>query len=77
MKKYEIGPDGGWGWMVCLGTFIVAFIVEGTTAAFGVLIKPIQEEFQASKSSTTWVASLSFGVCYLIGKFVYILMIIQ
>ncbi|XP_071174835.1 monocarboxylate transporter 14-like [Mytilus edulis] len=70
MKKYEIGPDGGWGWMVCLGTFIVAFIVEGTTAAFGVLIKPIQEEFQASKSSTTWVASLSFGVCYLIGPIV-------
>lgn len=70
MRKYVTGPDGGWGWMVCLGTFIVAFIVEGTTAAFGVLIIPIQEEFKASKSSTTWVASLSFGVCYLIGPII-------
>ncbi|XP_052061354.1 monocarboxylate transporter 14-like isoform X2 [Mytilus californianus] len=70
MRKYVTGPDGGWGWVVCLGTFIVAFIVEGTTAAFGVLIIPIQEEFKASKSSTTWVASLSFGVCYLIGPIV-------
>lgn len=68
MRKHTIGPDGGWGWMVCLGTFIVTFIVEGTTAAFGVIIIPIQNEFEASKSSTTWIASLSFGVCLLVGK---------
>lgn len=71
MRLYAAGPDGGWGWMVCLGTFLVAFVVEGTTAAFGVIIIQIQEEFDASKSSTTWVASVSFGTCYIIGLFIF------
>lgn len=37
-------PEGGWGWVVCCGTFSVNFIVFGIHNSFGVVYEYLVDE---------------------------------
>lgn len=45
-------PDGGWGWFVCAGTFIVNFIVFGIHNSFGVVYANLLDELNMGKAET-------------------------
>lgn len=60
-------PDGGWGWVVVLSSFIISMIADGISFSFGLLYIEFLDEFQASKSTTAWIGSLFIAVPLLSG----------
>lgn len=60
-------PDGGWGWFVVLGAFLISLICDGCAFSFGVMYVYLLEEFQQSKSETAWVASIFYCLSLLLG----------
>ncbi|CAL1261432.1 unnamed protein product [Larinioides sclopetarius] len=66
VPKLAVPPDGGWGWMVLLGTMTVNFVIIGHGKSFGVYFKKLMEEFDASPSRVAWLQSLQISVfCFL------------
>ncbi|BFZ25529.1 hypothetical protein BsWGS_28568 [Bradybaena similaris] len=63
-------PDGGWGWLVVLASFLCNMIVDGVCFSFGVVAKEYQKEFAASHSLVGWVGSSLTGCYLLVGPFV-------
>ncbi|KAG5889293.1 hypothetical protein JTB14_031940 [Gonioctena quinquepunctata] len=60
-------PDGGWGWMVVFAAFVLNTISEGVSFSFGLLYIEFLNEFQASKSATSWVGSLFLALPLIAG----------
>ncbi|KAG7302535.1 hypothetical protein JYU34_012453 [Plutella xylostella] len=60
-------PDGGWGWIVVLSSFVISMIADGISFSFGLLYIEFLDEFQASKSTTAWIGSLFIAVPLLSG----------
>ncbi|KAL8610545.1 hypothetical protein ACOMHN_060465 [Nucella lapillus] len=60
-------PDGGWGWFVVLGAFVICLICDGCAFSFGVMFVYLVEEFQETKSQTAWVASIFYCLSLLLG----------
>ncbi|XP_060086227.1 monocarboxylate transporter 9-like [Ylistrum balloti] len=69
-----IAPDGGWGWVVCFGSFITNFVLDGTMFSFGVLLIDLLEFFGETKSKTSWVGSALVGMSMMVGPFVSLLL---
>lgn len=69
-KGWElVPPDGGWGWLILAGSFIVNILVPGTLKSCGVLTVEFSEAFQASASSTAWIPSFSYFLYSSLGNF--------
>ncbi|OWF37862.1 monocarboxylate transporter 12-like [Mizuhopecten yessoensis] len=60
-------PDGGWGWVIVLSSFMIMLISDGFAFSFGVLFTELLDVFQESKSYTSWIASLFYGVPLICG----------
>ena len=45
-------PEGGWGWVVCCGTFSVNFIVFGIHNSFGVVYEYLVDEHNMGEAET-------------------------
>lgn len=45
-------PEGGWGWVVCCGTFAVNFIVFGIHNSFGVVYEYLVDEHNFGEAET-------------------------
>ena len=60
-------PDGGWGWVIVIASFLVNMIADGITFSFGVLFIELQKEFAESKAVTAAVVSLFHSVPLLVG----------
>jgi len=61
-------PDGGWGWMVVLGSFVVHIIIFGIAYSFGVFVEYFIQYFQCSKSEIGGLGSLIIGVTWIVGN---------
>lgn len=62
VPKVLVPPDGGWGWMVLLGTMIMNIVVIGHGKSFGVYFKKLMQEFDASPSRVAWLLSLQISM---------------
>lgn len=60
-------PDGGWGWFVVLGSFLLHVIADGIVYSFGVFYMEFLTYFKGGKGETAWVGSLVPGVTLLVG----------
>lgn len=60
-------PDGGWGWVVVVATFVLCAIADGVTFSFGMLYPGFVKEFEASNSATSVIGSLFMAVPLLTG----------
>ncbi|XP_078616542.1 monocarboxylate transporter 13-like [Branchiostoma floridae x Branchiostoma japonicum] len=58
MQHMDDPPDGGWGWMVVLSTFLVHVIAIGSYRSFGVFYAEFREVFQESAGNTSFVSSV-------------------
>jgi len=61
-------PDGGWGWMVVLASFVTNLIVDGVAYTFGVVMPQLIDYFDATKGKTAVVGSLIPGLYNIVGK---------
>lgn len=55
-------PDGGWGWAVTFGSFMIHIVTDGITYSFGVFFTQFLSYFNSSNAATSWIASILVGV---------------
>ena len=61
-------PDGGYGWVIVLASFINHVIVDGISCTFGVFYIELLKYFKEGKGRTALVGSLLCGVSLLTGN---------
>lgn len=63
-------PDGGYGWVVLLASFLISFIIDGVMYSFGLVLTRIREEFGVTEEKTNWLSSLNTGFLFCSGPIV-------
>ncbi|KAK3107836.1 hypothetical protein FSP39_023223 [Pinctada imbricata] len=63
-------PDGGWGWMIVVASFVCNMIVQGICLTGGVYVKEILTHYGADPERKTLILSLLLGFCLLAGPVV-------
>lgn len=61
-------PDGGWGWMVVFGSFMIHAIADGIPYSFGVFIEDFVDYFDCSMSAVGGLGSLMLGMTWSSGR---------
>ena len=64
-----VPPDGGYGWVIMLASFVCNFIVDGVCFSFGIFYLEFLDYFKESKSKTSWVGSVLNGMYLSMGKY--------
>ncbi|OWA53354.1 putative Monocarboxylate transporter 7 [Hypsibius exemplaris] len=64
-----VPPDGGWGWFVVLGCFLMNLIVNGFSYSFGVVFMELLEKYDRTSAEIAWVYSLNCVTCSWLGPF--------
>lgn len=62
-------PDGGYGWVIVLASFMVNLIADGVTFSFGIIYVEFVNYFGEGKSKTAWIGSLFAAIPLLSGPF--------
>lgn len=60
-------PDGGWGWVVVIASFVVNLIADGITFSFGVIFVEFLNYFGENRGTTAWVGGLFMAMPLLSG----------
>ena len=67
--EVPVPPDGGWGWMVVLGSFIVHIIADGMAYSFGVVVVALLEQFpEAGREEMGFIGAIMVGLTMGVGK---------
>uniref|UniRef100_A0A1I7WPK2 MFS domain-containing protein n=1 Tax=Heterorhabditis bacteriophora TaxID=37862 RepID=A0A1I7WPK2_HETBA len=61
-RLVPIPPDGGWGWIVVLGSFFIHVFADGFVYSFGVLVEVLMEEFGSDNATCAMIISLLTGL---------------
>ncbi|VDL70174.1 unnamed protein product [Nippostrongylus brasiliensis] len=61
-RLVPIPPDGGWGWVVVLGSFFVHVFADGFVYSFGVLVEVLMKEFNSDNTVCAMIISLLTGL---------------
>ena len=62
MRQTSSRPPLFYGWLLVGVTFFMSLATVGARNGFGVFIKPMEQEFNWSRSTTSWAASIGFLV---------------
>ena len=65
--REPVAPDGGWGWMVLVASFLSSLIVSGVSFAFGIFYLQFLLHFQENKGKTAWIGSVLNGTYQIMG----------
>ncbi|ELK12222.1 Monocarboxylate transporter 4 [Pteropus alecto] len=57
-------PDGGWGWAVLLGGFVITGFSYAFPKAVSVFFKELMHEFRIGYSDTAWISSILLAMLY-------------
>ncbi|KAG5681632.1 hypothetical protein PVAND_011048 [Polypedilum vanderplanki] len=60
-------PDGGYGWVIVLVSFLINMIADGITFSFGVFNVEFLKYFGDSKGKTAWISSIFMATPLLSG----------
>ncbi|XP_069122460.1 monocarboxylate transporter 3-like [Argopecten irradians] len=66
-------PDGGWGWIVVMASFMQHALIDGMTCTFGIFYDDILATFNEGSARTQVLSSIIVGVSFLIGPFTGVL----
>ncbi|KAK6753376.1 hypothetical protein RB195_012769 [Necator americanus] len=61
-KLVPISPDGGWGWVVVVGSFLIHVVADGFVYSFGVLVHHLIEEFKSDNTMSSFIISILTGL---------------
>lgn len=61
-------PDGGWGWAVLAGCFVITGFSYAFPKAVSVFFKELIHEFDVGYSQTAWISSILLAMLYGTGK---------
>lgn len=61
-------PDGGWGWAVLLGCFVITGFSYAFPKAVSVFFKELMREFGIGYSDTAWISSILLAMLYGTGE---------
>lgn len=61
-------PDGGWGWAVLFGCFIITGFSYAFPKAVSVFFKELIREFGVGYSDTAWISSILLAMLYGTGR---------
>ena len=64
-------PDGDYGWVIVLASFMCNLIVDGVCYSFGVFFLEFLDYFGESAAKTAWVGSLLPGMYLTMGKYAF------
>ncbi|CAH1245261.1 SLC16A12 [Branchiostoma lanceolatum] len=67
MQSVDEPPDGGWGWMVVLSTFLVHVMAIGAYTSMGVFYAEFRDVFNESAGTTSFISSV-FSATLLMGS---------
>ncbi|KAH8421278.1 hypothetical protein KR009_012223, partial [Drosophila setifemur] len=60
-SEYDlVPPDGGWGWLVLLGSCLTNILIPGTIKSFGVLFVEFTEAFNSTPTKAAWIPALCY-----------------
>ncbi|XP_036125698.1 monocarboxylate transporter 4 isoform X3 [Molossus molossus] len=57
-------PDGGWGWAILLGCFVITGFSYAFPKAVSVFFKELMREFGIGYSDTAWISSILLAMLY-------------
>ncbi|XP_069580302.1 monocarboxylate transporter 4-like [Brachyistius frenatus] len=57
-------PDGGWGWAVLAGCFVITGFSYAFPKAISVFFKELMKEFDVGYSDITWISSILLAMLY-------------
>ena len=64
----SVAPDGGWGWVVVLASFLISVVVDGICYTSAVIKNDLQQHFETSSSTMAWAGSLLGGFYLIAGS---------
>jgi len=73
VPSISTAPDGGWGWLVVLGAFMIYFMCQGFLFSFGVFVEDFVDYFESSKSAVGGVGSLMIAMAAASGNCDYLI----
>ncbi|XP_030611724.1 monocarboxylate transporter 4 [Archocentrus centrarchus] len=57
-------PDGGWGWAVLAGCFVITGFSYAFPKAVSIFFKELIQEFEVGYSDTAWISSILLAMLY-------------
>ena len=69
-RKPGEAPDGGWGWLVVVGSFLCNLFIEGLIFSFPVMQEELSEYYEVPVSAAGSVGTLLMAFCLLAGKII-------
>jgi len=70
VEEVPLPPDGGWGWLIVLSSFMCNLILDGIAYVFGLLLPAMVLTYDSNRATVSWVGSLLCGVYMLAGPLV-------
>lgn len=70
VEKEAIPQDGGYGWIILAGCFVISFIVDGVMYSFGIVLPDIVTHYQVLQSDGNLLTSLYTGFLFCSGPIV-------
>jgi len=67
-RSIYVAPDGGWGWVVVFGAFVLQALTVGSAFTFGVLYVELLDVFGQPEGVTAWIGSIQTSLLYLTGS---------
>ncbi len=61
--------DGGWGWMVVLGSAINHIVFGVIVRAFGVIYIELLDRYKASATATAWIGAINMALAGLLCEY--------
>lgn len=60
-----VPPDGGWGWVVVVASFLIFMITEGIIYGFGIFFQEMINDLKCSRSQISMIAALkTSSICF-------------
>jgi MFS family permease len=63
-------PDGGYGWVIVIASFMCNLVVDGIAYTFGIFLPVFVEHFKEDRGTVAWVGSLLTGMYLTVGPIV-------
>jgi len=63
--------DGGWGWVVVVGSFMIHVLADGVSYSFGLFVQPLIEYFDVGRADVGWLGSLMIGITWGCGEYTF------